>query len=423
MGIRSQVRVEYWQNDKRVPTSNAMLYPGGSDEVAASEIDSSDVGVAVQGREAAWNLASLAASEGNESLVQAGFRLGSLSEGLKDLKSELSDRTVTRSTSLNLVYPHPLFNTVHLVFESQSTESFFGSPNGVRDAGHVPWSAHSKGIQLQSDTGRFHRNAAYFINLDELYEKMAANRDRFYSAPDMLRPFVFEFAVREAGVGNGGPVSVLHIVTLNIFKKAQAAPKAYTEIAYWMRRPGEAFGQTVARRRLMDFAPRIWPFTPGAGEEFQFAEAPLIFENGNWMEEGKPYNLVSVTFTAVSRRKHEGRRPCIEVTAEHTPFAGGTRLSPHVTSPTLSPAVDERGQPYVAEGLGRATVILSPETVSPGTIVFNATQESGEWAARQNIRLFAGGRTSAAAAGAIRTNDRRSGLGPLGVSPNWEQTT
>ena len=285
----------------------------------------------------------------------------------------------------------------------------------------MPWSAHSKGIQLWSDNGRFHRNTTYVINLDELYEKMAANADRFYSTPDMLRPFVFEFAVREAGVGSGGTVSVLHIVTLNIFKKAQTAPKAYTEIVYWMRRPGDVFGQTVARRRLMDFAPRIWPFTPGAGDEFQFAEAPLVFENGIWMEDAKPFNLVSVTFTAVSRRKHEGRRPCIEVTAEHTPFAGGSRLTPHVTPPTLSPAVDERGQPYVAEGLGRATVILSPETASPGTIVFNATQEPGEWATRQNIRLFAGGRTSAAAAGAVRTNDRRSGLGPLGVSPNWER--
>lgn len=419
MGIRSQVRVEYWQNDSKVPLSNALLYPERSDEIARAEIDPSNRDLYVHDLETAWNLASLSASGGNENLVDAGFRLGSLIEGMKDLKSELSDRTVIRSTNLNLVYPHPLFNTVRLAFESQSTETFFGSPNGVRDAGRVPWSALSKGIQLHSDNGRFHRNTAYVINLDELHAKMAANSDRFYSAPDMLRPFVFEFAVREAGVGKGGPVSILHIVTLNIFKKAQAAPKAYTEIVYWLRRPNDAFGQIVARRRLMDFAPRIWPFTPGAGDEFQFAEAPLVVENENWLEEGKFYNLVSVTFTAVSRRKHDGLRPCIEVTADHTPFAGGTRLSTHVTSPRLSPAVDERGQPYVAEGLGMASVIFSPATASPGTIVFGATQEPGEWAARQSIRLFAGARAAAAAAGAGRTNDRQSG--PICITEKWGQ--
>lgn len=410
MGIRSQVRVEYWQNDTKVLTSSAMLYPDGSDVVSRANIDASEVALFVHGLDAAWNFASLNASSGNGSLLAAGFKIESLAEGIHDLKTELSDKTAIQTANLNIAYPHPLFNTIRLVFESESTESFFGSPNGVRAAGHAPGMCPpNSGIQFQCDNGRFERNAAYVIKLDELQERIGVNSDRFYSTPDMLRPFVFEFAVREAAVESAGPVSVLHAVTLNIFKQGQAAPKAYTEIVYWNRGPADGFGQVVARRRLMDFAPRIWPFTPGAGDEFQFAEAPLVFESGNCIEEGKPYNLVSVNFTVVSRRKHNGNRPPMEVTADHIPFAGGTRLSPHVTPPILSPAVDERGQLYIAEGVGSAAMILSPQTASPGTVVFNAAQEPGEWAARQNIRLFAGTRAAVASVGSVRTSERRTG--------------
>jgi hypothetical protein len=416
MGIRSQVRVEYWQNETRVPTGNTMLYPEGTDVVASADVDASGFELAIHRSEAAWNVSSLTASAGIPSFLSAGFGMDSLVECVHDLKTELSDHTAIRSTNLNLAYPHPLFNTIRLVFESQSTEDFFGNANVVRDTAHTPWTSSSNaGIQFQSDSGRRHRNATYIIKLDELHEKMAEIPDRFYSSSEVLRPLVFEFAVQE-GRGTAAPVSVLHTLTLNIFRQRQAAPKACAEIVYWMRGPHEAFGQLVARRRLVDFSPRIWPFTPGVGDEFQFAEIPLVFENGNSVVDGKPYNLVSVNFSVVSRRKHDGLRPPIEVTANHVPFAGGDRLSAHVTAPMFSPAVDERGQPYLAEGAGSAMVIFSPQTASPGTIVFTANQEPCEWSTRQNIRLFRGSRAVVAqAATAARHIDR--GKGPICINP------
>jgi hypothetical protein len=413
MGIRSQVRVEYWQNETRVPVTNTALYPNGSDVVARADIDASEFALAVHRSEAAWNLASLTASAGIPSLLAAGFGMDRLIECINDLKTELSDHTVIRSTDLNVAYPHPLFNTIRLVLESQSTEDYFGA-EVARDVAHSPWtSANSAGVHFHSKAGSHHRNATYTIKLDELYEKMSATPDRFYSGPDTLRPFVFEFAVQE-GRGKGA-VSVLHTLTLNLFRQRQAAPKAYAEIVYWNRGAHEPFGQLVARRRLVDFSPRIWPFTPGVGDEFQFAEIPLVFENGNSVVDGKPYTLVSVNFSVVSRRKHDGLRPPIEVTANHVPFAGGMRLSAHVTLPIPSPSVDERGHPYVAEGAGSAMVIFGPQTVSPGTIVFTATQEPCEWSTRQNIRLFRGARAVAAQASVSRGADR----GPICANPDF----
>jgi hypothetical protein len=409
MGIRSQVRVEYWLNDTKVPTANVALYPNGSDVVSEADIETPRFGF---GSEAAWNLSSLTASAGIPSLLSAGFGMESLIECINDLKTELSDHTVIRSTDLNVAYPHPLFNTIRLVFESESSEDFFGDVNVARDVAHSPWtSSNSAGIHFQSDTTRRHRNATYTIKLDDLYEKMSP--ERFYSAPETLRPLVFEFAVQE-GRGRDA-VSVLHTLTLNLFRQRQAAPKAYAEIVYWNRGANEPFGQLVARRRLVDFAPRIWPFTPGVGDEFQFAEIPLVFENGNSVVDGKPYNLVAVNFSVVSRRKHDGLRPPIEVTADHVPFAGGTRLPAHVTLPIPSPAVDERGQPYIAEGAGSAMVVFAPQTASPGTIVFTATQEPCEWSTRQNIRLFRGARAVAAQAG-VNVN-RGAERGPICANP------
>lgn len=419
MGIRSRVRVEYWQNDTKVPLSNAMLYPAGSDVVSRADIEASEVARFVHCLDATWNIASLTASSGNGNLLSAGFSLDGLVESINDLKTELSEKTVTRSTNLNVAYPHPLFNTIRLVFESQSSEDFFGTPDTIRDAGHTPWSsAHNSAIQFQSDCGRFHRNATYVIKLDELNERMSASSHGFFSTPDGLQPFVFEFAVKETD-GQAASFSVLHTLTLNVFKPQQAVPHACTEIVYWMRGPADGFGQVVARRRLVDFSPRIWPLSPGVGDEFQVAEIPLVLEDGNYVVDGKPFNLISVNFNVVSRRKHDGRRLPIEVTADHVPFAGGIRLSPQVTQPLLAPAIDDRGQVYVAEGVGSATMIFAPETASPGTMVFTAAQEPCEWTAQHNIRLFRGSRANAAAAGVSRISDQRSG--PLCLSQEWGQ--
>jgi hypothetical protein len=60
-------------------------------------------------------------------------------------------------------------------------------------------------------------------------------------------------------------------------------------------------------------------------------------------------------------------------------------------------------------------VIFSPQTASPGTIVFTANQEPCEWATRQNIRLFRGSRAVAAQAATARHIDR--GKGPICINP------
>jgi hypothetical protein len=177
-------------------------------------------------------------------------------------------------------------------------------------------------------------------------------------------------------------------LTLTIFRQHEETPAAYTDIVYWMRRPGDEFGEIVARQRLVEFCPRIDPMMPGLGDEFQFAELPLVLDNGNFVVEGKPYNFVSLNFSVVSRRKHNPIRPLIEVTADYVPISGGTRLTPHVTQPALSPGVDHRGQLYLAEGVGSASVFFSPSHVSPGTMVFSAVQEPGGWTTQQDVRLF-----------------------------------
>lgn len=406
MGIRSQVRIEYWLDDTKVETTETLLYPEGSDVVSQADIGLK-TSVFSHGLETAWNLASLTASTGNGSLLSAGFNFEHLTESIKDLKTELSDQTVVRSTNLNIAYPHPLFNTVRIVFESQSTEDFFGLKDELRDVAHSPWAgANTPEIQFRSNCGRFHRNATYVIKLDELNKRMASTSQGFFSAPDNVRPFVFEFATKETD-SKGVSRSVLHTLNMSIFKQRQAVPQACTEVVYWMRGPEDGFGQLVARRRLVDFSPRIWPLSPGAGDDFQFADIPLVLENGNFVVDGSPYNLVSVNFLIVSRRKHDGRRIPIEVAADHVPFAGGARLPPHVTQPMLTPAVDDRGQAYLAEGAGSAIVILSPETASPGTIVFSANQEPSEWGTRQNIRVFRGSRAAAASVMA-RNAERRN---------------
>jgi hypothetical protein len=413
MGIRSQVRVEYWQDDVKVETEDALLYPEGADVISQADIGLKTA-VFSQSLEAAWNLASLTASAGNGSFLSAGFKYESLHESIQDLKSELSSQTVIRSANLHISYPHPLFNTIRLIFESQSTEDFFGVPGELRDAGHSPWvDANNPEIHFQSNCGRFHRNATYTIKLDELNKRLASTSQGFFSSPDALRPFVFQFATKEID-SEGVSRSVLHSLSFSIFKQRQAVPQASTEVTYWMRGPEEGFGQMVARRRLVDFSPRIWPLSPGAGDDFQFADVPLVLENGNFVVDGKAYNFVSVNFSIVSRRKHDGRRLPIEVGADHVPFAGGTRVPPYVTQPILAPAVDERGQPYLAEGAGSAMVILSPEDASPGTIVFCANQEPSQWGTRQNIRVFRGSRAlgasaaSNASANASRSGERRN---------------
>jgi hypothetical protein len=413
MGIRSQVRVEYWQDDVKVEPTELLLYPEGSDVISQADIGLKTA-VFSHGVDTAWNLASLTASTGNGGLLSAGFKFENLLESIRDLKSELSSQTVIRSTNLNVAYPHPLFNTIRLIFESQSTEEFFGVPGELRDAGHTPWAgATNPEIQFVSNCGRFHRNATYIIKLDDLNKRFASTSQGFFSTPDALRPFVFQFATKETD-SEGVSRSVLHSLSLSIFKQRQAVPQACTEVVYWMRASEDGFGQMVARRRLVDFAPRIWPLSPGAGDDFQFADVPLVLENGNYVVDGSPYNFVSVNFSVVSRRKHDGRRLPIEVGADHVPFAGGVRVPPYVTQPTLAPAVDDRGQPYLAEGVGSATVILSPENASPGTIVFSANQEPSEWGTRQNIRVFRGTRAagasaaSNASANAARSNERRN---------------
>jgi hypothetical protein len=111
-------------------------------------------------------------------------------------------------------------------------------------------------------------------------------------------------------------------------------------------------------------------------------------EDGAFIVEGKPYNFVSLIFSVVSRRRHTAARPPIEVTAGYVPVMGGSGLVTHVTQPMLSPAMDARGQVYLAEGVGSASVFFSPSEVSPGTMVFTAVQEPGGWTTQQDVRVF-----------------------------------
>ncbi len=388
MGIKSRVRIEYWQNSTKVSTGNTMLYPGGSDIVSEANIDASEYAAFAHGFKAAWNFASGSASMANGNFVSAGFSLESLAGSINDLKNVLADKTLVRGANLNIAYPHPLFNTIRLVFEAQSTEDFFGDKDAPEDVGHAPSLMQvSPVIQFESSGGRFDRTATYIIKLDELNVRMAASRGRFFSRADDLQPLVFQFAVKEKDVTSTAR-SVLHTLALNIFRQHEEAPMAYTDIVYWTRRPGDELAQVVAWQRLMEFSPRIEPMMPSLGNEFQFAEVPLVLDNGNFVVEGKPYDFVSLIFSVVSRRKHNGVRPLIDLTASYVPISGGTPLGPHVTYPTLSPGIDQRGQLYLAEGIGSACIVISPAEVSPGTMVFGAGQEPGGWTTQQDVRLF-----------------------------------
>lgn len=390
MGIKSSVKIQYWQNGVE-----AINYGENNKIISEANIEP-DIGSPIfESIEAAYNAASLGFNLASGNFVSAGLNGLQLAASINDLRDALADKTASDSAALQIPYPHPLFNSIHLIFEAESTFDGVGDRDSLGEARYFPpASAHSPIIRLydtvtarNEDNRPICRKAEYVINLDQLRHNLG--EEAFFSSGTNPKPFVFEFAVKEDHVTTT-TAAVLHMITLYFTEQEEMPPSVTTDILYCIGpTPENDTGMIVEQQRLMQYT--VGDTSPESGENIVLVDMGFAAErDGRFRVNGKAYDYLSLQFRVSSLRKYNAERPPLEITGDAHPNDAKGVLKPVVHQPVRARVQNAAGHYYEPEGVGTAYLIISPGDIPLGkrySIIFSASQQPGGWVAMQTVRL------------------------------------